>query len=66
MDSPSHLRAILRKILDNGTLHGEPELFEELTLNRDTLLRLFDVGGKNANERRELESGTCFCIVLAV
>jgi hypothetical protein len=59
MDSLSHLRAALHRALEHPEIYEEADILEELNLNRDILARLFDVGGKNSTERRELESGAC-------
>ncbi|EPQ55766.1 hypothetical protein GLOTRDRAFT_115998 [Gloeophyllum trabeum ATCC 11539] len=58
MNSISHLRAALINTLSpRGPSHGEPELFDELNESRDALYNLFEVGPRNGQEKRELESG---------
>ena len=37
--------------------NDEPELFEELMVQQPRLLKLLDVGPRNAQEQKELESG---------
>ncbi|KAG6890211.1 hypothetical protein C0995_010222 [Termitomyces sp. Mi166 len=58
MQSISRLRELLVKVLDTGLLdHGEQELFDELMVQKPRLLRLLDVGPRNAAEQQEIESG---------
>lgn len=59
MQAISRLRELLVKVLDTGLLdHGEQELFDELMVQKPRLLRLFNVGPRNAAEQKEIESGT--------
>lgn len=58
MESISRLRAILLTSLGSrGAQHGEQELFDELMVHQQRLLTLLDVGPRNAQEQREIESG---------
>ena len=60
MQSVSRLRELLVTVLDTGLLdHGEQELFDELMVQKPRLLRLLDVGPRNAAEQKEIESGMC-------
>ncbi|KAI0651312.1 nucleoporin Nup186/Nup192/Nup205 [Trametes meyenii] len=58
MASVSRLRAVLQSAFSSrGLPNGEQEFFEELMAHRPQLLNLFDVGPRNPQEQRELESG---------
>ncbi|GLB44615.1 putative nuclear pore complex scaffold, nucleoporins 186/192/205 [Lyophyllum shimeji] len=58
MESLSRLREILVRVLDSGVVpHGEHELFDELMVRQSRLLRLLDVGPRNPQEQKEIESG---------
>ena len=58
MASASRLRAILSfAFSSNGLPNGEQEFFEELMAHRPQLVNLYDVGPRNPQEQRELESG---------
>ncbi|KAJ6619045.1 nucleoporin Nup186/Nup192/Nup205 [Mycena sp. CBHHK59/15] len=58
MESIVRLRVVLlNAISGRGIHHGEQELFDELMVHKSTLLNLFDVGARNPQEQRELESG---------
>ncbi|KAG5340572.1 hypothetical protein C0989_001177 [Termitomyces sp. Mn162] len=58
MQSISRLRELLVTVLDTGLLnHGEQELFDELMVQKPRLLRLLDVGPRNAAEQKGIESG---------
>lgn len=62
MESISRLRTILLTSLGSrGAHHGEQELFDELLVHQECLLNLFDVGSRNAQEQREIESGALYC-----
>ncbi|KAK2465538.1 hypothetical protein APHAL10511_002430 [Amanita phalloides] len=58
MESISHLRDILLRILSG---HASPEIeqeaFDELMLQKPRLLNVLDVGQRNPEEKREVESG---------
>lgn len=61
MESISRLRTILLTSLGaRGAQHGEQELFDELMVHQQRLQTLFDVGPRNSQEQREIESGECF------
>lgn len=54
----SSLRAILYGALSSGGVQdGGQQLFDELTVNKPQLLKIFDFGAKNSQEQREIESG---------
>ncbi|KAJ7160759.1 nucleoporin Nup186/Nup192/Nup205 [Mycena filopes] len=55
MESIGRLRLILLNIITGR--HAEQELFDELMVHKSCLLNLFDVGARNQQEQRELESG---------
>ncbi|KAG6810860.1 hypothetical protein H0H92_010044 [Tricholoma furcatifolium] len=58
MESISRLRELLIRVLDSGLLdNGEQELFDELMVQKPRLLRLLEVGPRNAAEQKEIESG---------
>ena len=58
MASVSRLRAILQSAFSpRGLPNGEQEFFEELMAHRPQLVDLYDVGPRNPQEQRELESG---------
>jgi nuclear pore complex protein Nup205 len=58
MESISRLRTILLTSLGvRGAQHGEQELLDELMVHRPCLLKIFDVGPRNQQEQREIESG---------
>ncbi|KAI0324921.1 hypothetical protein GY45DRAFT_1331027 [Cubamyces sp. BRFM 1775] len=58
MASVSRLRAILQSAFGpRGLPNGEQELFEQLMAHRPQLVDLYDVGPRNPQEQRELESG---------
>lgn len=58
METISRLRAVLLTSLSSRpSQHGEQELFDELMVHKPCLLNLFDVGPRNQQEQRELESG---------
>ncbi|KAI0351635.1 hypothetical protein OH77DRAFT_1429461 [Trametes cingulata] len=58
MASVARLRAILQSAFSSrGLPHGEQEFFEELMAHKPQLVNLYDVGPRNPQEQRELESG---------
>ncbi|KAH8115108.1 nucleoporin Nup186/Nup192/Nup205 [Phellopilus nigrolimitatus] len=58
MESIASLRAILVSALNTGGIEsGEQELFDELTVNRPRLIKVFDFGPRSQQEQREIESG---------
>ncbi|KAJ6542676.1 nucleoporin Nup186/Nup192/Nup205 [Mycena capillaripes] len=58
METIGRLRLVLlNAISSRGVQHGEQELFNELMVHKSCLLNLFDVGARNPQEQRELESG---------
>ncbi|KAI0742693.1 nucleoporin Nup186/Nup192/Nup205 [Daedaleopsis nitida] len=58
MASVSRLRAILSSAFSSrGLPNGEQEFFEELMAHKPQLVNLYDVGTRNPQEQRELESG---------
>lgn len=58
MESISRLRSTLLTALGSrGEQHGEQELFDELLVHQQRLLKLFDVGPRSPQEQREIESG---------
>src|SRR6202167_2892836 len=63
MESISRLRTILLTALGSrGAQHGEQELFDELMVHQQCLLKLFDVGPRNPQEQREIESGAYYSL----
>lgn len=57
MNSIQRLRESLYRTLSSDSNDAEPELFDELMVQKPRLLKLLDVGPRNAQEQRELESG---------
>ncbi|CDO70405.1 hypothetical protein BN946_scf184999.g46 [Trametes cinnabarina] len=58
MASVSRLRAILQSAFSSrGLPNGEQEFFEVLISHKPQLVNLYDVGPRNPQEQRELESG---------
>lgn len=58
MESISRLRELLARVIDNPEAsHEEQELFDELMVQKSRLLTLLEVGGRNQQEQREIESG---------
>ena len=58
MNSIHRLRESLYRALSSPESHDdELELFDELMIQKPRLLKLLDVGPRNAQEQRELESG---------
>ena len=58
MNSIHRLRESLYRALSSPETHNdESELFEELMVQKSRLLKLLDVGPRNVQEQRELESG---------
>ncbi|KAF5345807.1 hypothetical protein D9756_010889 [Leucocoprinus leucothites] len=58
MESISRLRAALYKALSPATAYyNEQELFDELMVQKPHLLKLLDVGQRNLQEQKEIESG---------
>lgn len=67
IQSASRLRSVLARVLRQDTTitgYDEQEVLEELSLHKQLLLRLLDVGGRDAGERREVESGM-YCYVIS-
>ncbi|KAG0707241.1 nucleoporin Nup186/Nup192/Nup205 [Suillus ampliporus] len=56
MESISRLRSVLLTSLSSRG-HGEQELFDELMMNKQRLLELFEVGQSSQQEQQELRSG---------
>ena len=67
MDSISSLRSILITALSTSGIQegGEQELFDELTLSKTRLLKVFDYGPRSPQEQRELDQGaiTLTCLI---
>jgi len=58
MNSISWLREVLIRVLTTPKPeHDEQELFEQLMIQKPRLLKLLDVGPRNPQEQREVESG---------
>ncbi|KAJ7830504.1 nucleoporin Nup186/Nup192/Nup205 [Mycena olivaceomarginata] len=58
METIGRLRLVLLNAIGGrGVQHGEQELFDELMVHKSCLVNLFDVGARNPQEQRELESG---------
>jgi nuclear pore complex protein Nup205 len=58
MESISRLReALLRVLSGRVTPETEQECFDELMIQKPRLLNVLDVGQRNPEEKREVESG---------
>jgi hypothetical protein len=58
MNTIHRLREVLSRVLASpDTSHNGQELFDELMVQKARLLKLFDVGLRNPQEQREIESG---------
>ena len=58
MASAATLRTLLLSVFSpRGLQNGEQEFFEELMAHKPQLVILYDVGARNSQEQRELESG---------
>ncbi|KAJ8507202.1 hypothetical protein ONZ45_g10419 [Pleurotus djamor] len=58
MESISRLREALVHVLNGRVVpHGEQEIFDELIVHKSRLLNLYDVGPRNPQQQKELESG---------
>ncbi|KAJ7079559.1 nucleoporin Nup186/Nup192/Nup205 [Mycena belliarum] len=58
METIGRLRVVLLNALSGHVIqHGEQELFNELMVHKSCLVKLSDVGARNPQEQRELESG---------
>ncbi|OCH88950.1 hypothetical protein OBBRIDRAFT_888752 [Obba rivulosa] len=58
MASLAHLRTLILSAFNaRGLQNGEQEFFEELMAHKPQLVNLFDVGPRNPQEQREIESG---------
>lgn len=58
MENIRRLRDILiRALASQDSHHNEQELFDELMVQKQRLLKLFDVGQRNPQEQSEVESG---------
>jgi len=60
METIHLLREVLSRVLASPeTQNDEQELFDELMVQKPRLLKLFEVGPRNPQEQREIESGMC-------
>ena len=60
MESVSALRAVLTStLIGGGDQDADQELFDELTVNKPLLMKVFDFGPRSAEEQREIDSGMC-------
>lgn len=58
MASVSQLRSgLLSAFSSRGLQNGEQQLFQELRAHRALLMNIYDVGPRNQQEERELQSG---------
>lgn len=58
MASVSRLRTILQSAFGSrGLPNGEQEFFEELMAHKPQLVNLCDIGARNPQEQRELQTG---------
>jgi hypothetical protein len=65
MNSIYRLRESLYRALSSPETHNdESELFDELMVQKPRLLKLLDVGPRNVQEQRELESGELLFLLI--
>lgn len=58
MNSIHRLKDVLSRALLSPEAHSdEQEVFDELMVQKPRLLKLFEVGPRNPQEQREIESG---------
>ncbi|ESK89924.1 nucleoporin [Moniliophthora roreri MCA 2997] len=58
METISRLRAVLINALDNrGSQYAEQEVFDELIIHKPRLVKVFDVGIRDVEQQKEIESG---------
>lgn len=58
MESVARLRSVIVEALGSqGQQTIQQELFDELMIHRPRLLKVFDVGSRDAQQQREIESG---------
>lgn len=66
METISRLRsALLNALGGGGSQYAEQEVFEELRAHRTRLRKVFDVGIRNSEHQREIESGMPFLVFQA-
>lgn len=62
MDTIHRLRvALVNAFTSHGQHHSQQELFDELMVHKSRLSKVFDVGNRNPQEQKEIESGECYC-----
>jgi len=65
MNSIHRLREILSRALTSREIcRNEQDLFDELIVQKSRLLKLFEVGPRNSQEQREIETGKVFSFTL--
>lgn len=57
MNAIHRLRDVLSRTLSSPEISNDQELFDQLMVQKTQLLKLFEVGPRNPQEQRELESG---------
>jgi len=58
MNTIHRLHEVLSRVLASPEAsHNGQELFDELMIQKSRLLKLFDVGPRNPQEQRDIESG---------
>jgi len=58
METISRLRsALLNALGGGGSQHAEQEVFDELMVHKARLVKVFDVGIRNVDHQKEMESG---------
>ncbi|KAE9406107.1 hypothetical protein BT96DRAFT_955003 [Gymnopus androsaceus JB14] len=58
METISHLRtSLLTALGDHGAQNVQQELFDALMLHKSRLANVFEVGGRNPQEQKEIEAG---------
>ena len=65
MNSIHRLREVLSRALTSPEIcRNEQDLFDELMVQKSRLLKLFEVGPRNSQEQREIETGKVFSTTL--
>ena len=58
MEQITRLKSLLLSVANGATAPNlEQEVFNALNASKEQLIRIFDVGARNAAEKKELEAG---------
>lgn len=61
MNGIHRLRDVLSRTLSSPEIANDQELFDQLLVQKPQLLKLFEVGPRNPQEQRGIESGQLMC-----